>query len=410
MDMPDDALLIVCGGLLQVPAVRIAQDLGLKVIVTDANPNAAAMLHADHAVQLDIYDIEGHRRLVDDLKTRYNLRGVFAEGADVEVTVAASAEQAGLPGIPVEAALNTKNKVRSRRCLDVAGLPNPKWAEVSTKEEAHAEAARIGYPLIVKAIDNSASRGTTRVARSDDLAAAVDLARSASDVGTVLLEELLVGPEQSVEILFDAKGVSHRLNIVDREFASTGGAAMELGHVNPSDLSDAEKDQLFDLAERAAKATGVRFGAFKADTMWTKNGPRILEVTARLSGGFDCQYTTPLSSGRDFIRAAIRVAVGEPIESKDLHHKWRRYAAAWSAFPRPGLVGRIGGVEEVRAMKGVREVFLRVAVGEVIRPYQDCAARPAFIIAVGDTREEAIANAKAGAVALVFETTEVPGT
>lgn len=405
--MRDDAILIVCGGLLQVPAVRIAHELGLKVIVTDANPNAAAMHLADEAVQLDIYDIDGHRRLVDDLAKRYNLRGVFAEGADVEVTVAAAAEQAGLLGIPVEAALNTKNKVRTRRCLDAAGLPNPKWAEISTHDEARTQAARVGYPLIVKAIDNSASRGATRVARPEDLTAAVDLARSASGVGTVLLEELLVGPEQSVEILFDGIGVSHRLNVVDREFAVAGEAAMELGHVNPSTLSDAERDQLFEVAEKAAEAVGVRFGAFKVDTMWTRDGPRILEVTARLSGGFDCQYTTPLSSGRDFIRAAIRVAVGEPIDGKDLRYKWRRYAAAWVAFPPPGRVDRIGNVEAVKAMKGVREVFLRVAVGEVIRPYQDCAARPAFVIAVGDSHDEAISNAKAGAAALAFDTTEV---
>src|SRR5207237_5660414 len=102
--MPDDAILIVCGGLLQVPAVEVAHGLGLKVVMTDANPRAAAMPLADEPVTLDIYDAEGHKSLVDDLKQRYNLRGVFAEGADVEVTVAAAAAHAGLPGIPVDAA------------------------------------------------------------------------------------------------------------------------------------------------------------------------------------------------------------------------------------------------------------------------------------------------------------------
>ena len=76
--MRDDAILIVCGGLLQVPAVEIAHGLGLKVVMTDINPRAAAMALADEPVTLDTFDAEGHTRLVDDLARRYNLRGVFA--------------------------------------------------------------------------------------------------------------------------------------------------------------------------------------------------------------------------------------------------------------------------------------------------------------------------------------------
>ena len=112
---------------------------------------------ADEPIALDIYDLPGHALLVDELKRRYRLRGVFAEGADVEVTVAAAAAHAGLPGIPLEAALNTKNKVRMRRAFDRAGIPNPRWAEVRTQDEAGPAAQRIDLPLMVKAVDNSAS-------------------------------------------------------------------------------------------------------------------------------------------------------------------------------------------------------------------------------------------------------------
>lgn len=402
-DTPD-AVLIVCGGLLQVPAVSIAHELGLRVVMTDANPDALAMRLADEPVALDIYDVEGHIALVDDLRRRYRLRGVFAEGADVEVTVAAAAARAGLPGIPIEAALNTKNKVRTRRCLDAAGIPNPRWATVRNESEARTAAAEIGLPLMVKAVDNSASRGTTRV---DDFAAlgrAVTEAIENSSTRTALLESYFSGSEQSVEILFDASGTCHHLNVVDRPFEHDHGYAIELGHLNPSRLGKGLRQTLFELAERAAAATGVRFGAFKADTIWTASGPRILEVTARLSGGFDCQYTTPLSSGRNFIRAAMRLAVGMPLDPGDLNYRWHRHAAAWVAFPTPGRVRSISGVDRALAQPGVKEVFLRVAEGEVILPYHDCATRPAFVIAVGDTADEAVTNAKAGVAALSIET------
>ena len=402
--MPDDTILIVCGGLLQVPAVEIAHGLGLKVVMTDANVGAAAMRLVDEPVALDTFDVPGHLRLVDQLKRRYNLRGVFAEGADVEVTVAAAAAHAGLPGIPVEAARNTKNKVRTRQALDHAGIPNPPWAEVKTLDQAQTAARRIGLPLMMKAVDNSASRGTSRVDDASGLAGALAAAKAASTTGTALLEGCFTGEEQSVEILFDEHSRVHRLNIVDRPFDRSGAYAIELGHVNPTALGPAEQDALFALAELAAAATGVRFGAFKADTIWTPDGPRIIEVTARLSGGFDCQYTTPLSSGRSFIRAAMCLSVGRPIDPADLTPRWRRHAAAWVAFPDPGRVVQIGNVEDVLKLPGVAEVFLRVGSGDVIQPYRDCGARPAFVIAVGDTREQAISRAQAGAAALKIET------
>jgi biotin carboxylase len=392
-----DAVLIVCGGLLQVPAVEAARSLGLAVVMTDANPDAAAMPLADEAVAIDIYDVEAHKRLVDDLRRRWNLVGVFAEGADVEVTVAEAAAHAGLPGVPPEAARNTKNKARARQRLQAAGIPNPPWREVRSRAEAVSAAEEIGFPLVVKALDNSASRGTTVVETRDALGTAFDLAVAASTTSTALLEGLMRGSEHSCEILFTGDGPPRRLNIVDRPFDYSGGFAFELGHVNPSKLVPAVQDQVFALTERAASAVGVEWGAFKADVMVTDDGPRIIEVTARLSGGFDCQYTTPLATGRNFIRAAMSLAVGRPVDESDLTSTARRYAAAWVSQPPPGRVARIGEMTGVLEQPGVKHVFLRVAEGDSILPYRDCGARPAFVIATGDSWDEAARNASAGA-------------
>jgi biotin carboxylase len=398
------AVLIVCGGLLQVPAVAAARDLGLHVVMTDARLDAPAMQYADEAVELDIYDAEGHANLASELAERHDLVGVFAEGADVEVTVATAAARVGLPGIPIESALNTKNKARMRACFERAGIPNPPWAEVVNGPEAEAAADRIGYPLMVKAVDNCASRGTTRVSDASELAAAVESAIANSTTETALLEGCFTGVEQSVELLFDGQQRLHRLNIVDRPFAREGRYAIELGHVNPTQLGSAEQAQLFELTEAASRATGISFGAFKADTIWTADGPRVLECTARLSGGFDCQKTTPLATGRNFIRAAMRVACGLPFDPTDLEPTRQRVAAAWAALPSPGSVVRIGTVDKALAVHGVDEVLLRVEVGDVIPPYHDNGARPAFVIAYGGTADEAVANAQAGVEALVIET------
>jgi biotin carboxylase len=333
--------------------------------------------------------------------------GVFTEGADVEVTVAAAAAAAGRPGIPLDSALNTKNKARMRACFDRHGIANPRWAEVASVDEALAAASRIGYPLMVKAVDNSASRGTTRIADAAAIPAAVRAAIDNSTTNSALLESCFTGSEQSVELLFTETGDVHRLNIVDRPFAADPTFAIELGHLNPSALPDDTKRELFELTESAAEATGVSYGAFKADTILTADGPRILEVTARLSGGFDCQKTTPLATGRNFIRAAMRLACGLPLDEADLRPTRAQYAAAWTAFPDPGHVVRVDGIERALALPGVAEVLLRVEVDDVIPEYRDCATRPSFVIAAGETPEQAIANAQRAADALEIVTVPI---
>ena len=62
-----------------------------------------------------------------------------------------------------------------------------------------------------------------------------------------------------------------------------------------------------------------------------------------------------------------------------------------------------------RELPGVKEVFLRVKEGDVIQPYTTCVARPAFVIAVGETYENAIQNAQAGAAALHIQTNPMMG-
>lgn len=406
--MPDKrpAVLVVSGGVMQIPAIQAAHDLGLEAILTDRDPGAPALAKADEAHVVDIFDADGHVALARRLQETWDLRGVFCQGADVEVTVASVAAALGLPGIPVEAARRTKNKALMRAAFDEAGVVNPRWVEVRDERDATRAVEVVGMPCFVKALDNSASRGTSRVDTVDELLPAVRHAMSNSTTGTALVEECYVGPEQSVEIIFDAEGRVHRLNIVDRLFSYEGGWALELGHVNPTRLSPADQDALFTLAETAAKACGVGFGVFKSDTILTADGPRILEVASRLSGGFDAQVTTPLATGRNFIRAAMRLAVGMPFDQADITYSRHAYAAAWAALPEPGRVVSIDNVETVKGLDGVHDVFLRTSPGEVIEPYIDCGARPAFVVADGSTYDEAVAHARAGAEALSIRTVE----
>jgi biotin carboxylase len=403
--MPKDSILIIGGGLLQVPAVESAHSLGLRAIVTDRNLDAPALRLADEGHAIDIYNVSGHVDLARALSVREHLVGVFTEGADCEVTVASVAAALGLPGVSIEAAIRCKNKSWMRQCFEEANISSIKWRTAENLENAFYFKSDLDWPVIVKATDNCGSRGVHVVNDAAKFSVAIADAIANGTTKTALIEEFLTGPQQSVEILFDATGKCHWLNVVDRYF----DGVMELGHVNPSRLFETNHGldaiALFEMTEASAKAVGVNFGAFKADTIWTDSGPRILEVTARLSGGFDCQYTTPLATGRNFIRAAMKLAVGRNDIDEDLIPTRQRWSAAWAAFPKPGWVTSLpdyvvqAGGGPWLGMDGSTTIF-RVKVGDIIEPYENCAQRPGFVIAVGDTYDAAMNNAKHGAEAM----------
>ena len=158
--------------------------------------------------------------------------------------------------------------------------------------------------------------------------------------------------------------------------------------------------------EMAAKTLGVTDGAFKGDLIVDKNGRvRILEVTARTSGGFDSQLRKPLSFGIDILKATIDIALGRPLDPIDLIPKWVKWSSTISIFPKPGVVTAITGLNKIKKMKSVKDLVILTKVGEKIDSYSNSAKRTNFITLVADTFEELVKNEKFIYNNLVIQTT-----
>ncbi len=396
-------LLLVGAGLLQVPAIEIAHELGLRVLATDRDPDAAAFALVEEAVVLDTKDVAGHVALARRLADSGELAAVYTEGADVEVTVAQAARAVGLPGVDPRAARICADKAEFRRVCAAAGLPSPRFQEVDSLADAQRALRGIGLPAIVKALDNSASRGATKVSDEHELPAAYAEALRFSTGDSVLVEECLGGPEQSVETIVERGGRQHRCNVVDRPFAFDP-FPIELGHDNPSALDAQQQGRLYELVEATTRAVGIDLGAAKADTMWTERGPIVLEMTARLSGGFHAQYTSPLAYGTNDIKATLDLALGRPLDPVDLRPRWRRHAVCRALFPEPGTIVALEGMQEALELPGVEHVLFRMGVGEEVRPYRNCADRAGFVIACADRRADALAAAEEARRRIVIAT------
>ena len=154
-----------------------------------------------------------------------------------------------------------------------------------------------------------------KVERPEDLEAAITQAKALSLNGEAIVEEFIEGREISVEMI-SQNGVHHALQITDK---TTTGAPhfVELAHHQPSTLPADMQTRIFAITRRALDALGLTNGASHSEYRITKEGRVVvMEIAGRMGGDFIGSDLVQLSTGYDFLKGVIEVALGLPIEVK----------------------------------------------------------------------------------------------
>lgn len=381
-------ILIVGGGLLQIAALEKAKEMGYYTFLTDMNKNCPALKYADEFIQLSTKDINEHISLAKELKKYDKIAAVYTQGCDVEYTVSMVANAIGLPGINPESALNCNDKIRMRTILNNSGVDYVKFGCAKSADEALKVVKDIGLPCVIKPADNSASRGLTKIYKEEETKNAFDSAISNCFLRKeAIIEELLIGNEFSIDTII-YNGKLYPAGISDRVFKNYHEYAVQIGSITPSLLPEQIQQDMYNLMNKAAQALGVDNGAFKGDIIIVNNKPKIIEVTARTSGGFDSQYRKPFSFGIDILKCTIDIAMGNEFDPYDLIPKWFKWSMTTSVFPNPGIVRKIRGINKLKKIKGVRKIFMDLKEGDKVEPYIHCARRVNNIIITANTYNE----------------------
>lgn len=340
------------------------------------------------------------------------ITAVIASGVDAPVTMARLAEFLELPGVNPEIATLVSNKAHFREWMSLNGFSVPRF-KVIDEHNHHLVpqfAQEIGYPLIVKNTDSSGSRGTTILRKPSPatLATAVQAAVGVSRSKTALIESLWEGSEHTVEAIIDCGGKFHQSFITDRLFAFENDHPVETGLVSPSQLPKTKQKQLFEMAEEVARKLGLEFGIIKLDAIFTADGPRIIEMTTRQSGGFDPQVLVPAATGVDILSLTVQVYSGSSLPTGSYSPTSPRVAVSGSPWPNPGRIIEFSGVEKAKASSAVEGIFIRSGVGDTVDDYVDSTKRVAIAICSGMTLTEATDNLADALSSLEIKTTPSP--
>ncbi|KPI23422.1 hypothetical protein OV320_0937 [Actinobacteria bacterium OV320] len=279
-------------------------------------------------------------------------------------TAARIAGHLGLPGSSPEAVESACRKDATRRVLADAGVPGPRFAVHEEWADIVRAAREIGYPLVVKPVDLCAGMYVRRVDDEEQLAAAVRVlsdfpvnARGQRREPAVLLEELMDGPEVSVETVSHA-GAVHVVGVTDK---SVGGAPafIETGHMFPAALPAADAEAAEQTALAALKALGLVDGVVAhTEIKLTSAGPRVVEVNPRPAGNRITELVRHVT-GIDLAAAFVEVSLGrEP----DLRRSDTGLCSAAIGFLVPQRSGTLESLDggELRGAPGVLEVELAV--------------------------------------------------
>lgn len=383
------SILILGAGVMQLPAIRAAHRLGLRVIVADGNTSAVGRKEADEFLHIDLKDHEAMADAAVKLKKTRELAAVFTAGTDFSATVAYAAAAAGLPATPYESAVAATDKYKMRALLRSEGVRVPDFVVVSADELAFGLPSRvtaIALPVVVKPADSMGSRGVVRADRWDDALGFARTAATFSRTSRVVIEGFIDGPEFSLDALVYDESVQIT-GFADRHIGFSP-YFIEAGHTIPTALEASERERVEQEFIRGIRALGLGPGCAKGDMKLSSNGPVVGEIANRLSGGYMSGWTYPMSSGVALTELGIRVALGEIPGAVRETRGWT--SAERAVISIDGVVAGFLGEPEARDGELVEQLFVTCSPGDVVRFPQSNVEKCGNVIAAAPTREQAV--------------------
>lgn len=329
----------------------LTRDLGHYLRSAPADPHP--LLAAENVLTAETNDVPALLSHVERLHDVLAFDGVISSCDYYLPAVAAVAARLGLPGPAPDAVERACRKDLTRAATTAAGVPGPRFALAEDWAATAKAAAGLGYPLVVKPVDLCAGMHVREVRDEASLRQAyLELeaspvnARGQRRVPTVLLEELLVGPEVSVETVTVA-GATHVVGVTDKSLAGRPWF-VESGHLFPAALIDADRDAAVDTAVRAIAALGLDHAVAHTEVKLIADGPRLVEVNPRPAGNRITELVRRVT-GVDLPAVFAELAVGGRPDLRPRETGVRSAAISFLLPPRAGVVAGIDGVEGLAA-------------------------------------------------------------
>lgn len=391
-------ILFLGASLASINTIKAAKDMGLHVIVADANGEAPGMPLADKPLVLNITDPEA----VLETARAEEVDGIITLTDFGVVPAAYAAETLGLPGIGTEVAELTTSKLSMRQRWQERGLSTIRYARAQGYDGFLKAVDEVGLPAIVKPCNSKGggSRGVRLLDENTDLTEAYEFSNSFYRDDDLLVEQYVIGLEHSAEVIVH-KGKSHVIAISDK-VKSPLPYRVDDTILYPTVEEGEQLEVVHKTIAASIEALGLTEGIAHVELSMTDDGPVLFELSARCGGGAP-DPLVPYLSGVEESKEAIRIALGEaphklaPTENRGCVIKF--------VYPEPGVIDSIEVKDGADSWDGVLFFGLFAGVGDDVRPLRTCGDRTGMVIAGGKDREAALKLAERVIDSVIVKTT-----
>jgi biotin carboxylase len=368
--------------------LEAAEHLGVEVVVASEQASTMEPSSPDRLLTLSFLDPEDAASRAARFHERFQIAAVVGVDEETAVTAAAIAKRLGLPHNSPEAAVRARFKHRMREALAAASVPSPRHRIVSASEDPEGIAATLDYPVVLKPVFLSGSRG---VARADHREGFVEAFRrlcrllerddvrehGGAEAGTILIEDYVDGAEVAVEGLLTG-GNLRLLALFDKPDPLEGPYFEETIYVTPSRLDENVQREVLSVTARAAGALGLVEGAVHAELRLSQRGPVVIEVVGRSIGGL-CSRALRFGLGVSLEELILRHALGRDV--KGLERESRASGVMMIPIPRAGVLEEVRGLDEARSVEGIEEVTITAHLGKTLVPLPEGSSYLGFLFA-----------------------------
>lgn len=301
-------LMILGAGIYQVPLIQQAKEMGLYTVVVSCPGDYPGFAFADKVYPVDTCD----QAQVLAAARAEKISGICTSGTDVAVrTIGYVCRQMGLHGLPYEASKCVTDKALMKGVFSRHGVSTPRYEKVTSLYQAEQAAARLGYPLVVKAVDSSGSRGVVIVREEGQLEQAFFEARQVSKKDHVLAEEYIRAEEIGVDgFVKDGRLVFFAPH--EKYLFRGGQVTVPAGHSFPYICTEKIRANIRRQMQLAVGAAGLDDCPVNADVLVDGDRVWILEIGGR-TGATCIPELISMHYGFSFYEKMILNALGEEV-------------------------------------------------------------------------------------------------
>ncbi len=366
--------------------VQAAQQHTINTLIVSEGKHSIVSAYAQ-GIHIDFSD---EQRAYEDIITAIAGKKIVSVVATDDLTTELAARVAQYLHLPHNdpAAVNlTRRKDRARDCLQQHGVNKPKHRRIDLNHDVAGQLLALEYPVVIKPVALSASRGVIRADDELTLLQAIERVRallnslvdlSDDEKRYLLIEKYIAGSEVAVEGML-RDGRLTILTIFDKPDPLEGPYFEETYYITPTTLSPALQQQVHTELQAACQAYGLREGPIHAECRMNESGVFVLEVAARTIGGM-CGRLLTFGTGYSLEEIVLFHALGKPL---DITATQGAAGVLMIPIPKAGMLKRIEGLLDAQRVPLIEDISIQIREGHELIPLPEGGSYLGFIFAKG---------------------------